>query len=194
MGGEQENLIEERSNRPEWLFDDNHPTQMNWPHRRRQAQTYIKCLEVDLKCRLGQLRLSHKQRHDLEAEKERQDARYGDLLAEFHRQSERILELEQDGEHDMAEIDCLKARILHLESTERNLRESCEILRAMDAEKNTRIAELEAAGNDLLDERDSIITDQRARIAELEARKEELCTKVEYLRVRIAVLEAERDA
>jgi len=68
-------------------------------------------------------------------------------------------------------------RIAELESIERNLRESCEILKAMDAEKNTRIAELEAE-MDLAQPSHAIrtIKQQANRIAELERYLDDIAT------------------
>ena len=115
--------------RPEWLWDEKKVSDnllmFNNPNssEREQARVYIEHQEAE---RAKWLRKASDLAGDnahLEAEKERQSTRYGDLLAEFKRQSVRIAELE---------------------AIERNLRESCEILRNMDAEKNTRIAELEA--------------------------------------------------
>lgn len=39
--------IVNRPKRPDWLFDDTHPTKMDWPSRRRQARRYIEWMEKE---------------------------------------------------------------------------------------------------------------------------------------------------
>ena len=136
--------------RPEWLWDEKKVSDnllmFNNPNssEREQARAYIEHQEAE---RAKWLRKASDLAGDnahLVAEKERQDARYGDLLAEFKRQSARIAEMKVLN-RDYSDRHCAdQARIAEMEAIERNLRESCEILKNMDAEKNTRIAELEA--------------------------------------------------